>query len=69
MHGVLLRFGSPNKHVQYFGLATNREKVSSHHVIEEAYYNNVRHPAGAQVLMDMGYNIPSAPVDIVIVTP
>jgi hypothetical protein len=33
-HGVLLGFGSSTKHVRYFDLTTNREKLSSHHVID-----------------------------------
>jgi hypothetical protein len=36
-HGVLLGFGSITKHVRYFDLTTNREKLSTHHVIDEAH--------------------------------
>jgi hypothetical protein len=61
-HGVLLGFGSSTKHVRYFDLTTNREKLSSHHVIDEAHYGTARRPAGAHVLMDMGYGIPSLPL-------
>jgi hypothetical protein len=49
---------SSTKHVHYFDLTTNLENISSHHVIEEAHYGTARRPAGAQVLMDMGYGIP-----------
>jgi hypothetical protein len=62
VHGVLLGFGSSTKHLRYFDLTTNREKLSSHHVIDEAHYGTARRPAGAQVLMDMGYDIPSLPL-------
>jgi hypothetical protein len=51
-HGVLLGFGS----------SKNIEKLTSHHVIDEAYYGNTRRPAGAQVLVDIGYGIPSLPL-------
>jgi hypothetical protein len=61
-HGVLLGFRSSTKHVRYFDLTTNREKLSSHHVIDEAHHGTARRPAGAQVLMDMGYDIPSLPL-------
>jgi hypothetical protein len=61
-HGVLLGLGSSTKHVRYFDLTTNRDKLSSHHVINEAHYGTYRRPAGAQVLMDMGYDIPSLPL-------
>jgi hypothetical protein len=40
----------------------NREKLSSHHVIDEAHYGTARRPAGDQVLMDMGCDIPSLPL-------
>jgi hypothetical protein len=62
VHGVLLGLGSSTKHVRYFDLTTNREKLSSHHVIDEAHYGTARRPNGAQVLMDMGYDIPSLPL-------
>jgi hypothetical protein len=61
-HGALLGFGSSTKHVRYFNLTTIREKLSSHHVIDKPHYGTARHPAGAWVLMDMGYNIPSLPL-------
>jgi hypothetical protein len=61
-HGVLLGFGSSTKHVRYFDLTTNREKLSSHHVIDQAHYGTARRPDGAQVLMDMGYYIPPLPL-------
>jgi hypothetical protein len=61
-HGVLLGFGSFTKHVCYFDLTTNREKLSSHHVIDEAHYDTARRPVVAQVIMDMGYDIPSLPL-------
>jgi hypothetical protein len=61
-HGVLLGFGSSTKHVRYFDLTKNREKLSSHHVIDESHYGTARRPAGAQVLMDMGYAILSLPL-------
>jgi hypothetical protein len=61
-HGVLIGFGSYTKHVRYFDLTTNREKLSTHHVIDEAHYGTASRPAGAQVLMDMGYDIPSLPL-------
>jgi hypothetical protein len=38
----------------YFDPTTNREKLSSRCVIEEAHYGTARLPAGGQVLMDMG---------------
>jgi hypothetical protein len=61
-YGVLLGFGSSTKNMRYFDLTTNREKFSSHHVIDEAHYGTARRPAGAQVLMDMGYDFPSLPL-------
>jgi hypothetical protein len=61
-HGVLLGFGSSTKHVHYFDLTTNREKLSSHHVIDEAHFGTAHRPVGAQVHMDMGYDIPSLPL-------
>jgi hypothetical protein len=62
VNGVLLGFGSSTKRVRYFDLTTNREKLSSHHIIDEAHYGTAHRPAGAQVLMDMGYDIPSLPL-------
>jgi hypothetical protein len=61
-HGVLLRCGSSTKDVRYYDLTTNREKIISHHVIDKAHYGTARRPAGAQVLMDIGYDIPSLPL-------
>jgi hypothetical protein len=61
-YGVLLGLGSSTKQVRYFDLTTNREKLSSHHFIDESHYNKARRQAGAQVLMDMGYDIPSLPL-------
>jgi hypothetical protein len=61
-YSVLLGFGSSTEHVRYFDLTTNREKLSSHHVIDESHYGTARRPAGAQILMDMGYVIPSLPL-------
>jgi hypothetical protein len=61
-HGVLLGFGSSTRHVRYFDLTTNHEKVSSRHVIDEAHYSTAHRPSDAQVLMDMGYDIPSLPL-------
>jgi hypothetical protein len=61
-HGVLLGFGSSTKHVRYFDLTKNRGKLSSHHVIDEAHYGTALRPAGAKVIMDMGYDIPSLPL-------
>jgi hypothetical protein len=37
-HGVLLGFSSTSNHVRYFDTAINQEKLSSHHVIDGAYY-------------------------------
>jgi hypothetical protein len=37
-HGVLLGYGTTQKHVGYFDLTTNREKLSTHHIIDEAHY-------------------------------
>jgi hypothetical protein len=37
-HGVLLGYGSTPKHVRYFYQTTNREKLSTHHTIDEAHY-------------------------------
>jgi hypothetical protein len=48
--------------VHYFDLTTNREKLSSHPAIDEAHYGTARRPAGAQILMDVGYDIPSLPL-------
>jgi hypothetical protein len=61
-HAVLIGCGSSTKHVRYFDLTTNREKLGSYQVIDEAHYGTARRPAGAQVLMDMGYDIPSLPL-------
>jgi hypothetical protein len=58
-HAVLLGFGSSTKHVRYFDPTANREKLSSRDVIDEAHYGTSRRPAGAQVLVDMGYDISS----------
>jgi hypothetical protein len=58
-HRVLLGFGSTPKHGRYFGTTTNREKLSSHHVIDEAHYGKYRRSPGAQLLMDMGYEMPT----------
>jgi hypothetical protein len=68
-HGVLIGFRSSKKHVRYFELTTNFEKLSYHHIIDEAHNGTSRHPVGPQVLMDMGFDIPSAPKKIVIVPP
>jgi hypothetical protein len=34
----------------------NREKLSTHHTIDEAHYGTTRHPPGPQIIMDMGYD-------------
>jgi hypothetical protein len=53
-HGVPLGFVSSTKHVRYCDLTMNREKLSSHHVIDKSHYGTTRRSAGARVLMDMG---------------
>jgi hypothetical protein len=54
-HGVLLGYGSTTKHVRYFDQTKNREKLSTHHTIDEAHYGNTTRPPGPHILMDMGY--------------
>jgi hypothetical protein len=34
----------------------NREKLSTYHTIDDAYYGTIRRPPGPQILMDMGYD-------------
>jgi hypothetical protein len=55
-HGVLLGYGSTPKHVRYFDQTTNREKLNTHHTIDEAHYGTTNRPHGPQILMDMGYD-------------
>jgi hypothetical protein len=55
-HSVLLGYGSTPKHVRYFDQTTNREKLSTHHTIDEAHYGTTNRPPGPQILMDMGYD-------------
>jgi hypothetical protein len=55
-HGVLLGYGSIPKHVRYFDQTTNREKLSTHHMIDEAHYGKTTRPPGPQILMDIGYD-------------
>jgi hypothetical protein len=55
-HGVILGYGSTHKHIRYFDQTTNREKLSTHHTIDEAHYGTTRRPPGPQILMDMGYD-------------
>jgi hypothetical protein len=43
------------KHVRYFDQTTNREKLSTHHTIDEAHYDKTHRPPGPQILMDMVY--------------
>jgi hypothetical protein len=54
--------------VRYFDLTKYHDKLSSHHITTKSYYGTACHQTGAQLLLDMGYTIPSAPVDIVIIT-
>jgi len=60
-HGMLLGYGATAKHVRYYDLTSGREKLSTHHVIDEAHYGATKRPPGAQVLMNMGYPIPPEP--------
>jgi hypothetical protein len=55
-HGVLLGYGSTPKHVRYFDQTTNREKLSTHHTIDEAHYGTTNRPHRPHILMDMGYD-------------
>jgi hypothetical protein len=55
-HGALLGYGSTPKHVRYFDQTTNREKLSTHHTIDEAHYGTTDRPPEPQILMDMGYD-------------
>jgi hypothetical protein len=48
-HGFLLGYG------HYFDEMTNREKLSTHHTIDEAHISKNCRPPGPQILMDMGY--------------
>jgi hypothetical protein len=66
-HGVLLIYGAITKHVRYFDQMTNREKLSTHHTIDEAHYGKTHRPPGPQILMDMGYE--QQPVISVVITP
>jgi hypothetical protein len=54
-HGVLLGYGATTKHVHYFDQTTNREKMSTHHTIDEARYGKTHRPPVPQILMGMGY--------------
>jgi hypothetical protein len=36
-HGVLLGFGATTKHLRYFDQTTTREKLSTHHTIDEVH--------------------------------
>jgi hypothetical protein len=56
-HSFSLGFGSTPKHVRYFDTTISREKLSSHHVIDEDHYEKCQRSSGAQLLMDMGYEI------------
>jgi hypothetical protein len=53
-HGVLLVYGSEHKHVWYFDQTENREKLSTHHTIDDAHYGTTHRPPGPQILMAMG---------------
>jgi GH24 family phage-related lysozyme (muramidase) len=58
-HGVLLGYGATAKHVRYFDQTTNREKLSTHHISDEAHYGKTLHPPGPQIIiyMDMSSKI------------
>jgi hypothetical protein len=55
-HGVLLGYGATTTNVHYFDQTTNREKLSTHHIIDEAHYGKTHHPPGPHILMNMGYD-------------
>jgi hypothetical protein len=55
-HGVLLGYGSTPTHIRYFDQTMNREKLSTHHMIDEAHYGTTKRPPGPHILMDMGYD-------------
>jgi hypothetical protein len=46
-HGVLLGSGSSTKHVRYFDLTTNCEKLNSHHVTGKSHYGTACFPASS----------------------
>jgi hypothetical protein len=43
---VLLGYGATTKHVRYFDQMMNREKLSTHHTIDEAHYGKTHRPPG-----------------------
>jgi hypothetical protein len=54
-HGVLLGYGATINHVRYFDQTTNDEKLSMHHLIDDAHYSKTQRPRGPQILVDMRY--------------
>jgi hypothetical protein len=66
-HGILLGYGATPKHVRYFDLTKNHEKLSTYNIMYESHYGKTHRPPGPQIFMYMGYELP--PLIPAIVTP
>jgi hypothetical protein len=58
-HGKLLGFGATQKHICYFDLTSHCDKLITHHIVDEGHYGASSCPPEPQVLMNMGYELPT----------